>query len=142
MDTRKVAPGVYQYTAIDYEMLTAKLPFTGSSPAELMKARLINPPIPPRVAMASISPQLQEALYRALEKDPRNRYARAHDFAQDLKHLDQVGIEKRPEMHNWNRKSGQPLRRILFYAFLLLLPAAILGIMVLITRTRCTSRTS
>jgi serine/threonine protein kinase len=66
-----------------YEMLTGKLPFTGSSPAELMKARLVNPPIPPRVAMPSISPHLQEVLYRALEKEPRNRYARAHDFAHD-----------------------------------------------------------
>ena len=119
-----------------YEMLTGKFPFTGSSPAELMKARLTNPPIPPRVAMPSISPHLQEVLYRALEKEPRNRYARAHDFAHDLKHLDQVGIEKRPELRNWSRKSGHRLRRILLYVFLLLLPAAILGVMVLITRTK------
>jgi eukaryotic-like serine/threonine-protein kinase len=127
---------IFSMGVIFYEMITGKLPFTGASPAELMKARLVNPPIPPRIAMASISPQLQEVLYRALEKDPRNRYARAHDFAHDLKHLDQVGIEERPELRNWNRKSGQRLRRILFYVFLLLLPAAILGIMVLITRTK------
>ena len=118
-----------------YEMLTGKLPFEGSSPAEMMKARLIDPPIPPRVAMPSISPHLQEILYRALEKDPRNRYARAHQFAHDLRHLDQVGIEKRPELRNWNRKSHR-LRTILLFVLLLLLPAAILGIMVLISRTK------
>jgi serine/threonine-protein kinase len=119
-----------------YEMLTGKLPFAGSSPAELMKARLIDPPMPPSVSMPSISPHLQEVLYRALEKDPRNRYARAQEFAHDLKHLDQVGIEKRPELRNWNKKGSRRLRTFLFFAFLLLLPAAILGIMVLITRSK------
>lgn len=119
-----------------YQMLTGKLPFTGSTPAELMRTRLVNPPIPPQVAMPSISPHLQEVLYRALEKEPRNRYARAHDFAHDLRHLDQVGIEKRPELTNWNRMSPRSLRKVLFYLFLLILPAAILGVMVLLTRTR------
>jgi len=119
-----------------YEMLTGKLPFTGSSPAELMKARLVQPPIPPRVAMPSISPHLQEALYRALEREPRNRYARAHDFAHDLRHLDEVGIEERPELRNWKRKNGHLLRRVLLFLVLLLLPAAILGIMVLMTHNK------
>ena len=119
-----------------YEMLTGKLPFEGSSSADRMKALLINPPIPPRVAMPSLSPHLQEVLYRALEKDPRNRYARAQEFAHDLKHLDQVGIEKRPELRNWNRKSRHRLRTILLFVLLLLLPAAILGIMVLVIRTK------
>jgi serine/threonine-protein kinase len=127
---------IFSMGVILYEMLTGKLPFTGTSPAELMKARLINPPVPPRVAMPSMSPHLQEVLYRALEKDPRNRYPRAHDFAHDLKHLDQVGIEKRPELRNWSRKNGHLLRKILFFLFLLLLPAAILGIMMLVTRSK------
>ena len=127
---------VYAMGVILYEMLTGKLPFTGSSPAELMKARVIGPPIPPRIAMPSISPHLQEVLYRALEKDQRNRYARAHDFAHDLQHLDLVGIENRPELRNWQKKRGRLLHRILLYIFLLVLPVAILGVMVLFTRTK------
>lgn len=127
---------IFSMGVILYEMLTGKLPFTGSSLPELMQARLVNHPIPPRVAMPSISPHLQEVLYRALEKNPRNRYPRARDFAHDLNHLDQVGIELRPELRKWNRKSGHRLRTILFFLLLLLLPAVILGVMVLITRTR------
>ena len=127
---------IYAIGVILYQMLTGKLPFTGSSPAELMKARLTGPPIPPRIAMPSLSPHLQEVLYRALERDPRNRYARAHDFAHDLQHLDHVGIENRPELRNWHRKRAHLLRRILLYVFLLLIPVAILGVMVLITRNK------
>jgi serine/threonine-protein kinase len=123
---------IYAMGVILYEMLTGKLPFTGSSPAEVMKARLQSPPIPPSVAKPSMSPHLQEVLYRALEKDPKNRYARAHEFAHDLRHLDQVGIEGRSELHNWhNRKTPLPARSLL-YLLLVLIPVAILVVMVLL----------
>lgn len=127
---------IYAMGVILYEMLTGTLPFTGSSPAELMKARLVGPPIPPSVTLPSISLELQEVLYRALERDPRNRYARAHDFAHDLHHLDQIGIENRPELRNWRWKPPRLLRRILFFLLLLLLPCAIVGLMVLLARTK------
>ncbi len=127
---------IYAMGVILYEMLTGKLPFTGSSPADVMQARLTGPPMPPRVPMPSISPHLQEVLYRALERDPRNRYARAHDFVHDLQHLDRVGIENRPELREWHRKNRHPLRTVLLYLFLLLLPGAILGVMVLLTRNK------
>ena len=127
---------IFSIAVILYEMLTGKLPFQGSSPAELMKSRLTDPPIPPSVAMPSISPHLQEVLYRALEKEPRNRYPRAHDFTFDLLHLDGVGIEKRIELSKWKTRRAHRLRKVLFFVLLLLLPAAILGIMVLMSRAR------
>ena len=40
---------------------------------------------PPREIDSAILPQLQEVIYRALERDPQNRYANAHKFAQDLR---------------------------------------------------------
>lgn len=122
---------IYAMGVILYEMLTGKLPFTGSSPLEAMKARISNPPIPPSVASPSISPHLQEVLYRALERDPRNRYARAHEFAHDLRNLDQVGIDHRPELHNWQSQKAHLPRTILLYLLLLLVPVAILIVMAL-----------
>ncbi|HET6145167.1 MAG TPA: serine/threonine-protein kinase, partial [Candidatus Acidoferrales bacterium] len=56
-----------------YEMLTGKMPFQNSEPYD----RLLNYPIPPRELNPEISPQLQEVIYRALERDPQNRYATA-----------------------------------------------------------------
>ncbi len=124
---------IYSMGVILYEMLTGKLPFTGSSQIEAMKSRLNVPPIPPRVALPSISPQVQEVLYRALEREPRKRYQRAHEFAHDLQHLDRVGIEKRPELRKWKTPKAHLLRTILLYLLFALVPVAILLAMVLLS---------
>ncbi|HEY1806339.1 MAG TPA: serine/threonine-protein kinase [Terracidiphilus sp.] len=125
---------IYAVGVILYEMLTGKLPFGGSSPREVMNERLLNHPIPPRVAEPSVSPQLQEVIYRALEKDSKNRYARAHEFARDLQHLDHVGVTDRPELRNWRKRTPHMMRRIAIYVVLLLVPLAILIAMVLFSR--------
>jgi len=119
-----------------YEMLTGKLPFTGTSPAEAMKSRLQSPPIPLSVALPSISPHLQEVLYHALERDPKKWYARAREFAHDLQHLDRVGIEVRPELHTWQNPKPHLPRTIQFYLLLLLVPVAILIAMVLLPHSK------
>jgi serine/threonine-protein kinase len=125
---------IYAMGVILYEMLTGKQPFTGSSPLEVMNDRLLNYPVPPTVAEPTISPQLQEVLYRALERDPKNRYARARDFANDLQHLDQVGVEDRPEIHSWQKRKKHLPRLILYYSALALIPVVILLLMVLVAR--------
>ncbi len=68
---------IYAMGVILYEMLSGKLPFTGPSPLAAMNDRLLNHPMPPSIANPSISPQLQEVLYRALERDPKNRYSQS-----------------------------------------------------------------
>ncbi len=127
---------LYAVGVILYEMLTGRQPFTGSSPMAVMNDRLLNYPTPPRVANPEISPELQEVLYRALERDPKNRYANAHDFEWDLKHLNQVGIEDRPELRNWDKRKAALPRKILYYSALALIPVVILLLMVLIAHSR------
>jgi serine/threonine-protein kinase len=127
---------LYSMGVILYEMLTGKLPFSGPTPMAAMNDRLLNHPLPPRVADPSVSPQLQEILYRALERDPKNRYATAQEFIHDLEHPDQVGIEERPELLHWQKRKSQLSRKILYYSGLALIPVVILLIMVLISRSR------
>ena len=127
---------IYALGVILYEMLTGRLPFTGSSPMEVMNDRLLNHPTPPTVIDPTISGQLQEVLYRALERDPQNRYARAQEFAHDLMHLDEVGVEDRPELRQWERRKSHKSRAFLYYGALALIPVVILLLMVLVARHR------
>jgi serine/threonine-protein kinase len=125
---------IYTMGIILYEMLTGKVPFTGSNPMQVINDRLINYPTPPSVLEPSISPQLQEVIYRAIERDPANRYPRASEFAHDLRHLDEVGVENRVELHEWKKRKSYLPRKIAYYAALALIPVAILLCMVLLAR--------
>jgi serine/threonine-protein kinase len=116
---------IYSMAVILYEMLTDKLPFSGPSPLAAMNDRLLNHPV---------SPQLQEVLYRALERDPKNRYPNAHAFLHDLQHLDTVGPQDREELRNWQRRKSQLSRKILYYGALAMIPVVVLLLMMLLAR--------
>jgi serine/threonine-protein kinase len=127
---------IYSMGVILYEMLTAKLPFNGPNPMAAMNERLLNHPVPPSVADSSVTPQLQEILYRALERDPKNRYAHAREFKRDLEHPEQVGIEDRPELRDWQIRKSQLSRKILYYGGLAMIPVVILLLMFLLAHHR------
>jgi serine/threonine protein kinase len=127
---------LYSLGIMLYEMLAGKTPFSGPSPLAVMNDRLINHPLPPREANPEISPQLQEVLYRAIERDPKNRYPSAHAFALDLEHLDQVGVAERVELTDWKKRKSHTSRRVLYYAALALLPFLLFLAMLLLSRHR------
>jgi serine/threonine protein kinase len=127
---------IYAMGVILYEMLSGKTPFSGPSPLAVMNDRLINHPLPPREANPEISLQLQEALYRALERDPRNRYATAREFAGDLRNLDQVGVAERAELTDWRKRRSGRGRKALYYAALALLPFLLFALMLWLAHRR------
>jgi eukaryotic-like serine/threonine-protein kinase len=127
---------LYSMGVILYEMLTGKLPFNGPNPMAAMNERLLNHPIPPSMADPAVGPQLQEILYRALEREPKNRYGTAHEFQHDLEHIDQVGVEDRPELRDWQKRKSQMWRKIFYYGGLAMIPVAILLLMFLVAHHR------
>jgi serine/threonine protein kinase len=126
---------IYAIGVMLYEMLTGKVPFSGPNPFATMNERLLNNPVPPRELDPKISPELQEIIYRAIERDPKNRYAHAREFSQDLRHQDGVGVAAdRLELKDWRkRKSGWP-RRVLNYAALALIPIVIFGLLLWVAK--------
>src|SRR5581483_906377 len=117
-----------------YEMLTGKTPFRGPNQFAIMNDRLLNNPIPPRELNPEITPELQEIIYRAIERDPSNRYSSAREFAWDLQHQDQVGVTDRAELHEWKRRRSPIIRQVLFYVGLALIPIVIFSLMIYVAR--------
>jgi serine/threonine-protein kinase len=125
---------IYAMGVMLYEMLTGKVPFTGNNAFLIMNERLLNNPVPPREIDPSISPALQEIIYRALERDPKNRYGSAREFAWDLENQDQVGVADRPELTDWKTRKSHWPKRILNYALLALIPIAVFSLLLWVAR--------
>jgi serine/threonine-protein kinase len=125
---------IYALGVMLYEMLTGVVPFSGPNPFAVMNDRLLNQPVPPRELEPSISPQLQEIVYRAMEREPKNRYASAREMAHDLRHQEEVGVAARPDAERWRTRRSPERRRMLLYAGLALIPVLLFGLLLLVSR--------
>ena len=124
---------IYALGVMLYEMLTGETPFSGPNPLAVMNERVLHDPRPARKLRAEISPQLEEILNRALERDPRHRYATASEMAWDLEHPDQVGVEEDEQLSLGGlRLPGA--RKLLLYAGLVLVPIILFALMLLLAR--------
>lgn len=125
---------IYAVGIMLYEMLTGRVPFVEPNPLAAMNERLLHDPTPPRELNPAIPPALEEIIFRALERDPRHRYATAHEMMWELEHQEQVGVEDRGA-----HASGRPARRgmnkrMLLYAGMALVPLALFVLMLVLAR--------
>jgi serine/threonine protein kinase len=126
---------LYSLGIILYEMLTGKVPFSGTNPFATMNLRLMNNPPPPRSINSEITPELQEIIYRAMEREPTNRYKTADEFAWDLAHPDQVGVAERvEELTNWKQRKEPLAKRVAFYVAMAMIPIVVLGLLFFVAK--------
>jgi serine/threonine-protein kinase len=127
---------VYALGVILHEILTGQTPFDGPNPFAVMNDRLVNDPPSAREINPEVSVQMQEILYRAMERDPDDRYVGAREFAAALAHPENVEVVDRSAP-----KQGKPVRlplmkRILSYIVFLMIPVVLLTLLLLVTRLK------
>jgi serine/threonine-protein kinase len=88
-DEATPATDVYALGVVLYQFLTGRLPYEGSSLAELAVRQQNEKPLPPSTYNSEVPEPLSAAVLRALEGDTRRRYASADEFATGL----QMGLE-------------------------------------------------
>ncbi len=86
---------LYALGVVFYEMLTGKLPFTGTDATSVIYQHIHVAPVPPRQVDATIPEPWQSVILRLMAKQAEDRYQTATDLVADLERL----------------KAGQPLPR-------------------------------
>jgi serine/threonine protein kinase len=83
------ATDVYALGVVLYQFLTGRLPYEGSSLAELAVRQQNETPLPPSTYNDEVPESLGASVLRALEGDPNRRYASADELASGLR----LGLE-------------------------------------------------
>jgi len=77
---------IYSLGAILYEMVVGTTPFEceNENPLVIMNARVTGDPVAPRKRNPNVSPQTEEIILHAMERNPRDRYQSAAAMKADL----------------------------------------------------------
>ncbi len=118
---------IYALGVMLYEMLTGDVPYHGDSPLVVMSQRVTTDAPLLRTARPDLSPRLEAVVWRALRREPSDRYAAMADLKHDLQHLEAVVVPSYPaaERRGRRRISREHVVTMLVVIGALLLLAAI-----------------
>ena len=88
---------VYALGVMLYEMLTGDVPYHGDSPLAVMSQRVTTDAPLLRRSRPDLPPQLEAVVWRALRRDPVDRYQSMAAFRDNLTHLDSVELPDYPK---------------------------------------------
>lgn len=131
-----VRSDLYAVGVMLYEMLSGTLPHGEVTSLDRFNDRMLHDPIPVRKINVSISPQVEEILRRALERNPVHRYPNAREFAHDLAHPESVAISRHSLPPLPREGSAAAASRNLILYGLLLIPAVLFVLIYLLNQHR------
>ena len=80
---------IYSLGVMLYEAMTDRLPFYHENATEVAKMQISKDPLPPSFFRPDISIGLEQIILRAMEKNPKKRYANAQEMLTDIRALRQ-----------------------------------------------------
>ncbi len=87
---------VYALGTMLYEMLTGRVPYEAETSTAVLRAKRTRAPVPPSSRVPGLDPAIEAIILRAIERDPRDRYACAADMLADLTHPGSAPVAERP----------------------------------------------
>jgi serine/threonine-protein kinase len=88
---------IYSLGAMLYEMLTGVIAFNDQDITVIMDGRVTGDPVAPRKLHPAISPQAEEIVLRAMEREPEKRYPAAAAMKEELEAPQRVKVTGRCE---------------------------------------------
>ncbi|MDH4043339.1 MAG: serine/threonine-protein kinase [Gemmatimonadota bacterium] len=80
---------IYSLGCVFYEMLVGEIPFTGPNAMAIMARHSMDNITAPSIMRQTIPPEVEDVIYKAMEKLPADRYRTAHEMVEDLKAIEQ-----------------------------------------------------
>ena len=123
---------IYSLGAVLFEMITGTVPFEGSTPFQIMNARLTGDPPAPRSINPDIPTEVEEIVLHAMQRNPEDRYPSAAAMKAELDAPEKVVMTGRHE-----RLKAPALRESFWQQYQVLLlsllvPVIIVGLFFLI----------
>jgi serine/threonine-protein kinase len=116
---------IYSLGAMLYEMLTGKIAFDDEDISVIMNSRVAGDPEPPRSLNPEISPQAEEIVLHAMERNPAQRYQTAAAMKADLDAPERVALSGRRDRLKISTPARRRWRAIRKVAFWTIVPVAV-----------------
>ncbi len=88
---------LYSLAVVAYEMLSGRVPFSGTTPHAVLYKQIHEPPPPVRQSRPELPVGVEAVLSRALDKTPAERYSTTNAFVEELEAALAVKLEVPPE---------------------------------------------
>ncbi|TEU13764.1 MAG: serine/threonine protein kinase [Anaerolineales bacterium] len=88
---------IYSLGVVIYEMVTGRVPFSGTTPFSIMRGHVDKPPPRPSEVNPDVSPAVEAVLLKALAKEREERYQRAGEMAAALQQAVSVAVVEEVE---------------------------------------------
>jgi serine/threonine-protein kinase len=125
---------IYSLGAMLYEMVVGVTPFEGENDNffVIMNARVTGDPTAPRKRNPKVSPQLEEIILHAMEREPKNRYSTAAEMKAELDNPGEVELTGRCDRLQEPSSSKSRWKKIFWIALGITVPIVILILLVVL----------